>query len=101
MTRKEVEHDYEQNTGRVIVELFRKHGIEAAAIPAVLVANHGPFAWGADALEAVEHARVVEYLARLEWRVRALAPDAGRPDAYLVDKHYLRKHGSRAYYGQK
>lgn len=101
MTRKEVEHDYEQNTGRVIVELFRKHGIEAAAIPAVLVANHGPFAWGTDALKAVEHARVVEYLARLEWRVRALAPDAGRPDAYLVDKHYLRKHGSRAYYGQK
>ena len=101
MTRKEVEHDYEQNTGCVIVELFRKHGIEAAAIPAVLVANHGPFAWGADALKAVEHARVVEYLARLEWRVRALAPDVGRPDSYLVDKHYLRKHGSRAYYGQK
>jgi L-ribulose-5-phosphate 4-epimerase len=101
MTRKEVEHDYEQNTGRVIVELFAKHSISAAAIPAVLVANHGPFAWGADALKAVEHARVLEYLARLEWRVRALAPDAGRPDSFLIDKHYLRKHGSSAYYGQK
>jgi L-ribulose-5-phosphate 4-epimerase len=101
MTRKEVEHDYEQNTGRVIVELFAKHSISAAAISAVLVANHGPFAWGADALKAVEHARVLEYLARLEWRVRALAPDAGRPDSFLIDKHYLRKHGSSAYYGQK
>ncbi len=101
MTRKEVEHEYERNTGRVIVELFQKHGIAASAIPAVLVANHGPFAWGLDALKAVEHARVVEYLARLEWRVRSLAPDAGRPDSFLIDKHYLRKHGSKAYYGQK
>ncbi len=101
MTRKEVEHDYEENTGRVIVELFQKHGIDAAAVQAVLVVNHGPFAWGTDALKAVEHARVVEYLARVEWRVRTLAPDVGRPDSFLIDKHYLRKHGSKAYYGQK
>jgi L-ribulose-5-phosphate 4-epimerase len=101
MTRKEVEHDYEQNTGRVIVELFQKHGISASSIPAVLVASHGPFAWGPDAVKAVEHARIVEYLARVEWRVRTLAPEVGRPDSFLIDKHYLRKHGSRAYYGQK
>lgn len=101
MTRNEVEHDYEKNTGLVIVEIFRKHGIAAGSIPAVLVANHGPFAWGTDALDAVEHARVVEFLARVEYRVRGLSPDAPRPEAFLVDKHYLRKHGASAYYGQK
>ena len=70
-------------------------------MPAVLVANHGPFAWGPDAAKAVENARVLEYLARLEWRVRTIAPDAQPPDDFLVDKHYLRKHGPKAYYGQK
>ena len=101
MTRQEVEHDYEKNTGLVIVEIFRKHGITDGSIPAVLVANHGPFAWGVNALEAVEHARVVEFLARVEHRVRGLSPDAPRPESFLIDKHYLRKHGSSAYYGQK
>jgi L-ribulose-5-phosphate 4-epimerase len=70
-------------------------------VPAVLVANHGPFAWGPDAVKAVENARVLEYVARLEWRTRVMAPDASRPDRFLVDKHYLRKHGSGAYYGQR
>jgi L-ribulose-5-phosphate 4-epimerase len=99
MTAEEVENDYEKNTGLVIVETF---GAErsAADIPAVLVANHGPFAWGADAPRAIENARVLEYLARVEWRVRSMAPGAQPPDRCLVDKHYLRKHGPKAYYGQ-
>jgi L-ribulose-5-phosphate 4-epimerase len=100
LARDEVERDYEKNTGLVIVETFESGGIDPGQMPAVLVANHGPFTWGADALKAIEHAEVLEYLARVEWRVRALAPGAPPPDAFLVDKHYLRKHGPGAYYGQ-
>jgi L-ribulose-5-phosphate 4-epimerase len=100
MRREEVEHEYEKNTGLVIVETFRD-GVSARDVQAVLVANHGPFAWGGDTATAIENARVLEYLARLEWRVRTLAPDAPRPDEFLIDKHYLRKHGPGAYYGQK
>jgi L-ribulose-5-phosphate 4-epimerase len=100
MRREEVEQDYEQNTGRVIAETFRD-AAAAAEIPAVLVANHGPFAWGPDAPSAIERARVLEYLARLEWRVRTMAPDSPRPEPFLIEKHYRRKHGPDAYYGQK
>lgn len=99
MTREEVESDYEKNTGLVIVETFR--GISPSEIGAVLVANHGPFTWGPDASKAIDNARVLEYLARLEWRARTMVPDAPRPDPFLIDKHYLRKHGPGAYYGQK
>jgi L-ribulose-5-phosphate 4-epimerase len=101
LTQKEVDHDYEKNTGLVIVDTFREHGLSAVEMPAVLVANHGPFTWGADAFEAIEHAQVLEYVARLEWRVRAVAPEAARPDGFLIDKHHGRKHGPGAYYGQK
>jgi len=101
MRREEVEQDYEKNTGLVIAETFRTAGRSPAEVPAVLVANHGPFAWGPDAAKAVENARVLEYLSRLEWRVRTIAPAAEPPDSFLVDKHYLRKHGPKAYYGQK
>jgi L-ribulose-5-phosphate 4-epimerase len=100
MTREEVEKDYERNTGVVIAETVRACGADADAVGAVLVANHGPFTWGADAAAAIERAEVLEYLARLEWRVRTLAPDAPRPDGFLVDKHFRRKHGPSAYYGQ-
>jgi L-ribulose-5-phosphate 4-epimerase len=100
MTRDEVEQDYEANTGKVIVEAFRSGALSAEDVPAVLVANHAPFTWGADAAHAIESARVLEFVARMEWRGRLLNPDAPRPDAYLVDKHYLRKHGKSAYYGQ-
>ena len=98
MRREEVEQDYEKNTGRVIVETFSERSWRE--VPAVLVANHGPFAWGDDAEQAIENARMLEYLARLEWRVRAIAPDAQPPESFLIDKHYLRKHGPKAYYGQ-
>lgn len=99
MTRAEVESDYERHTGLVIVETFRD--ISPSEISAVLVANHGPFTWGQDPSTAIENARMLEYLARLDWRARTMAPDAPRPEPFLVDKHYRRKHGPGAYYGQK
>ena len=101
MQRHEVETEYEKNTGLVIAEAFTSGGVSPQDVQAVLVANHGPFAWGRDAAAAIENARVLEYLARLEWRVRTLAPDAQEPDTFLIEKHYGRKHGPQAYYGQK
>lgn len=100
LTRDEVEGAYEEETGRVIVERFREGGIDPEEVSAVLVANHGPFTWGADAHQAVKASQVLEFLARMEITVRSVAPDAPRPADYLVDKHYLRKHGKDAYYGQ-
>ena len=100
LRRDEVDGDYERNTGRVIAETFAG-GISATEIQAVLVANHGPFAWGGDASAAIEHARALEYLARVEWRLRTIAPDASPPERFLIDRHYLRKHGPAAYYGQR
>ena len=101
MTQAEVDGDYERETGLVIVEAFRSAGVSPEEVPAALVANHGPFAWGPDPLKAIENATVLEFLARLEVVARSHAPDAPRPAQYLVDRHYLRKHGSTAYYGQK
>jgi L-ribulose-5-phosphate 4-epimerase len=101
MTREEVEADYERNTGLVIVEAFRTLKLSAGDTTAVLVANHGPFAWGHDAAEAVERAAVLEYLARMECTQRIVAPGAPKPADYLINKHFSRKHGKDAYYGQK
>lgn len=101
MRPSEIERDYELNTGGVIVETFGQQALSPDDMPAVLVANHGPFTWGADAFEAIDRAEALEFVARLEWRVRALNPDAPRPDTCLVDKHHSRKHGPSAYYGQK
>jgi L-ribulose-5-phosphate 4-epimerase len=101
MTKKEIANDYEANTGKVIVETFKNSGVLPASVPAVLVANHAPFVWGPDAAKAIENAEILEFLARIEWRARVMAPDAPRPDQLLIDKHYQRKHGKSAYYGQK
>jgi len=100
LTPAEIDTAYERNTGVVILETFRARGLDAREVPAVLVAHHAPFAWGVDAAKAIEHARVLEFVARLEWRGLTMAPDAPEPDRHLIDKHYLRKHGPRAYYGQ-
>jgi L-ribulose-5-phosphate 4-epimerase len=100
LTQAEVATAYERNTGLVIVEAFQGRALAPLEVPGVLVAHHGPFAWGGDAVAAVEHARVLEFLARMEVTTRLVAPDATRPDASLVDKHFLRKHGKDAYYGQ-
>jgi L-ribulose-5-phosphate 4-epimerase len=98
---REVAGDYERNTGRVIVELFRKGRLSPDDVPAVLVRQHGPFAWGTDALAAVENARALELVARLEILVRATGARVEPPARFLIDKHFLRKHGKRAYYGQR
>jgi L-ribulose-5-phosphate 4-epimerase len=100
MSRVEVETEYEKHTGLVIVETFRTNGIAAADVPGVLVASHGPFAWGRDAGEAVENARVLEYVARLGCITHSLNRDPPAPARYLTDKHFNRKHGQGAYYGQ-
>jgi L-ribulose-5-phosphate 4-epimerase len=101
MKREEVARDYELNTGHVIIERFLELKLDPLRTPGVLVANHGPFTWGIDPFKAVEHAELLEFLARLEWRVRTLAPDVPLPDDYLIDRHFERKHGPRAYYGQR
>lgn len=102
LTRREITKDYERNTGLVIAETFRKKRLSPEEVAAVLVLHHGPFVWGKDASAAVENARVLEYLARLEILVRATGVGGlKRPPAFLVDKHYLRKHGHGAYYGQE
>jgi L-ribulose-5-phosphate 4-epimerase len=98
LTAEETCGDYEAATGRVIVERFAN--ADPMKVPAVLVAHHGPFVWGRDADEAVYHAVVLEQLARMERDARVLSPDAPRPSQHLVDRHYLRKHGPDAYYGQ-
>ena len=100
LSRDEVEEEYERNTGLVIVQTFTEGDISPEAVAGVLVANHGPFTWGADGHEAVERSGVLEMLARMECTILAIAPDAPRPPVHLVDKHFLRKHGRDAYYGQ-
>ncbi|HEX8029607.1 MAG TPA: L-ribulose-5-phosphate 4-epimerase AraD [Vicinamibacterales bacterium] len=101
MTGAEVERDYEANTGKVIVETFHTNNISPEEVPAVLVANHAPFTWGPDAGAAIENARVLEFVARMDWKARLVAPHAPRPEQSLIDAHYFRKHGKNAYYGQK
>jgi len=101
MTAEEVGSAYERNTGLVVVETFSQGGISPEEVPAVLVANHGPFTWGRDAHEAVERSGMLELLARMECTLRTLAPAAPPPARHLIDKHFLRKHGGDAYYGQR
>lgn len=100
MTEAEVAADYERNTGLVIVETFRSMGLSPEEIGAALVANHGPFVWSDDPMHAVEAARVLEYVAELNLTARSINPAEPAPDRFLIDRHYLRKHGAHAYYGQ-
>lgn len=99
LTPKEIKTDYEANTGRVIVEAFRQ--LDPRQHPAVLVAGHGPFTWGADADEAVHQAAVLEFVAHLAAETLRVNPQARPLPRVLLDKHFLRKHGPGAYYGQK
>lgn len=105
LTKEEIEEAYELNTGNVIVEGFK--GKDPMAQPGCLVRNHGPFTWGKDAAAAVYHAVVVEEVAKMSRDAELLCVAAGRAISeaeapqYLLDKHYMRKHGPNAYYGQK
>lgn len=100
MTEDEIEHEYELETGKVIIDTFRRRGIDPNAIPAVLVNSHGPFAWGKDAHSAVHNAVVLEEIAYMGIFSRQLTPGIHSMQPALLDKHYLRKHGKNAYYGQ-
>lgn len=100
LTQEEVEGDYELSTGKVIVECFNERGIDPGAIPGVLVKNHGPFTWGKTAAESVYHAVVLDTVAEMALKALCLNPDAGI-DQYVLNKHYMRKHGPNAYYGQR
>ena len=98
MTDAEIQGEYEKETGRVIVETFADK--DPAAIPGVLVYSHGPFAWGTDAMDAVHNAVVMEEVAFMDWHAMVLNPEQGPMQPALLDRHYLRKHGANAYYGQ-
>lgn len=98
MTPQEIAGEYEKETGRVIIETFA--GKSPADIPGVTVHSHGPFAWGRDAMDAVHNAVVMEEVAFMDWHAMMINPAAGRMQQELLDKHYLRKHGKNAYYGQ-
>jgi len=100
LTKAEIEDGYERNTGKVIVEHFRQHKLKAMEIPGVLVSAHAPFTWGKDALQAVTHAQILEEVATMALNTIAINPDISPVDSHLLDKHYLRKHGAQATYGQ-
>ncbi len=99
LTREEIDEAYEKNTGVLIVDFFKDKDYEA--VPAVLCKNHGPFAWGRDGMDAVHNAVVLEEVAKMAVRTEAINPDVKPAPAELQDKHYYRKHGANAYYGQK
>jgi L-ribulose-5-phosphate 4-epimerase len=98
MTEEQIKDDYELNTGKVIVERFA--GMDPMQMPAILVANHGPFTWGADPAAAVEATVVLEQIAAMALGTITINPDQGPISSALLNKHYLRKHGKNAYYGQ-
>lgn len=99
LTEKEVREAYEENTGKVIVEKLNQMDTDIMAVPAVLVKNHGPFTWGKDAAESVYHAVVLETVAEMAMKTVQLNPRSELKQ-YVLDKHYFRKHGEGAYYGQ-
>lgn len=100
MNQDEIEGDYEHETGEVIIETFTQRDIDPMQVPAVLVHSHGPFAWGCDAADAVHNAVVLEECAYMGIFSRQLMPEIDSMQRALLDKHYLRKHGATAYYGQ-
>jgi L-ribulose-5-phosphate 4-epimerase len=100
LTQAEIATDYEKNTGLVIIEEFSKRGIDPNAVPSAIITGHAPFSWGKDAIDAVHNAVVVEEVAAMAIATRSLNADI-KLQSELSDKHYNRKHGSNAYYGQK
>ena len=100
LSKAELDEDYELNTGRIIVETFRERDIDPKAVPAVICHSHGPFPWGKDAAQAVYHAGALEEVAKIAIFTRQGNPAAAPAPQRIVEKHYQRKHGKNAYYGQ-
>lgn len=100
LTKEEIDEAYEENTGHLIVNEFQRMNKEVMAVPAVLCKNHGPFAWGKDAMDAVHNAVVLEEVAKMAYRTETINPKVAPAPQELQDKHYYRKHGANAYYGQ-
>ncbi len=100
LTKEEIEEAYEENTGHLIVDYFKSTGRDVLAVPAALCKNHGPFTWGGDAHEAVHNAVVLEEVAKMAYRCETINPKVQPAPQELQDKHYYRKHGANAYYGQ-
>lgn len=101
ISQEALEKDYERETGNLIVDHFKEHNLNPAEVPMVLVGGHGPFAWGKSAADAVYNGAVLEELARMALHTLQLNNEATSLPSYIVDKHYSRKHGPKAYYGQK
>ncbi|MCD7755086.1 MAG: L-ribulose-5-phosphate 4-epimerase [Firmicutes bacterium] len=100
LTPEEIQEDYEKNTGMVIIETFRQRGLQPGFVPGVVCRNHGPFTWGKDAAQAVYHAVVLEEVAKMALLTELLDPNVQPAPQHIQDKHFLRKHGPNAYYGQ-
>lgn len=100
LTAEEINRDYELETGNVIVETFKERGINPNEVPSVLVYSHGPFAWGKNALKALENSVVLEEACKMALNTLSINREISDIDQSLLDKHYLRKHGKKAYYGQ-
>lgn len=100
LTKEEVEGEYEKNTGLVIIERFKGDGLNPLEVPGVLVKSHGVFAFGKTASDSVHNATVIEEVAKMAFITEQVNPDVERAQKYMLDKHYLRKHGKNAYYGQ-
>ena len=101
LTQEELDEDYEKNTGKVIIEEFTKRNLDPVAVPAVICHSHGPFTWGKSPAQAVYNAVVLEEVAKMACYTRIVKPSADPAPKHIVDKHYMRKHGPNAYYGQK
>ncbi|MEW9052842.1 MAG: L-ribulose-5-phosphate 4-epimerase [Neobacillus sp.] len=101
LTEEEIERGYELETGNVITEVFEKKGLDPVAMPGILLSGHAPFSWGKNVSQAVHNAVVLEEVAKMALNTYILNPQIKAIDQFLLDKHYLRKHGVNAYYGQK
>ena len=101
LTTQEIQDGYEENTGHVIVETLTERGIDPMHTPAIICASHGPFAWGKNAADSVYHAAVLEEVARMSLLTEQVNPEAEPAPDNILDKHFMRKHGPDAYYGQK
>ena len=100
LTKEEIDEDYEGNTGKLIVSYFKENNIDPSAMPAVLCKNHGPFTWGKGAHDAVHNSVVLDEVAKMAARCERINPNVQPAPQVLQDKHYYRKHGANAYYGQ-